>query len=350
MPVQTTKDPVILQSGNGLVVTANEAYVGNDETTIRGIGVNHVVQVFGTVTSTLDAIWLGNDTAIAAHNKVEIESSGIVEGGTHEGVEFWGGSDTLTNAGEISSDEASAVTISSTAETGSSSIQNSNTITGAQFGIQIFPGTNDIVTVTNTGTIKGTSGSYAAISMSEGTNVDIINNKGMMIGAIYLGGNDDSYKGSSGTVKGLVSGGSGSDTLIGGAENNTFHGDDGFDFITGGRGADILTGGADADRFIYHAISDSTVAIKGRDEITDFNGKQFDLVDLHDIDANSRKSGNQRFDFIGDDAFSKTAGELHTEVKGGDTILSGDTNGDGQADFAIAFDGKVKLDDGDFIL
>jgi restriction endonuclease Mrr len=54
--------------------------------------------------------------------------------------------------------------------------------------------------------------------------------------------------------------------------------------------------------------------------------------------------------FIGTAAFSKTAGELRYQEIGGNTYVSGDTNGDGLADFLIRLAGSHALTSSDFVL
>ena len=72
--------------------------------------------------------------------------------------------------------------------------------------------------------------------------------------------------------------------------------------LNGGAGADVLTGGAGADVFRFSALTDSTVAVGGRDTIRDFVSG--DKIDLHLIDANASLAGDQAFGFIGTNAFS----------------------------------------------
>ena len=60
-----------------------------------------------------------------------------------------------------------------------------------------------------------------------------------------------------------------------------------------------------------------------------------DKMDLSDIDANSKSSGDQTFSFIGTSAFHGKAGELRFDTKSSDTFIYGDLNGDRIADFTI---------------
>jgi Ca2+-binding RTX toxin-like protein len=94
-----------------------------------------------------------------------------------------------------------------------------------------------------------------------------------------------------------VYGGSGNDTLVGASGANILVGNAGNDVIQGNGGGDSLAGGAGADRFVFTALSDSTVAAP--DRITDFSHAQGDRIDLHLIDANTTVAGDQAFSFIG---------------------------------------------------
>lgn len=142
-----------------------------------------------------------------------------------------------------------------------------------------------------------------------------------------------------------------SNTLTGNAGNNTLKGQGGNDTLTGAAGADKLHGGTGADRFVFKALSDSTVSSSGRDMIYDFSRSQGDRIDLSAIDASTKSSGDQAFTFIGEkSAFTGKAGELRYVNSGGDTFVYGDVNGDRKADFAIGFDATLNFVKGDFVL
>jgi hypothetical protein len=83
------------------------------------------------------------------------------------------------------------------------------------------------------------------------------------------------------------------------------------------------------------------------DEIVDFTSGQ-DNIDLSAVDANSLLGGDQAFAFIGTAAFTNTAGELRYEEINGNTYLTGDTNGDGIADFMVKVDGSHVFTGSDF--
>ena len=124
----------------------------------------------------------------------------------------------------------------------------------------------------------------------------------------------------------------------------------GIENVIGSARGDRLTGGDGADRFIFKSITDSTVASSGRDAIFDFDRLEGDKIDLSVIDASTKLSGNQAFKFLGSAAYTKTAGELRTVVKNGDTFIYGDVNGDGATDFSIFVDTSARIYSTDFIL
>lgn len=139
----------------------------------------------------------------------------------------------------------------------------------------------------------------------------------------------------------VLNSGLGADTLNGGAGN---------DVLWGGAGADHLTGGAGADLFVFKALSDSAVPVAARDLIADFSRTQGDRIDLRGIDAHEGLGGDQAFRFVGSAAFSASAGELRIDRYAAQTVVSGDVNGDGRADFAINLTGNHALIASDFLL
>jgi serralysin len=74
------------------------------------------------------------------------------------------------------------------------------------------------------------------------------------------------------------------------------------------------------------------------------------VIDLRTVDAKATSSGNNTFKFIGNDAFSGKAGELHYVKKSGYAYVEGDVNGNGKADFQIKVEDVRGLDAGDFLL
>jgi D-alanyl-D-alanine carboxypeptidase len=154
---------------------------------------------------------------------------------------------------------------------------------------------------------------------------------------IGLGGND------------RLAGGSGNDRLIGGEGNDVLNGRDGRDTLRGGTGRDVMWGGDDGDRFVFTSIIDSGTTKSSRDLIRDFDEAE-DRISLYSIDANTSLEGNQDFRFLGNKAFDGKAAALHFVKQGGNTIIEGDVNGDGRADFQIELFGLHKPSANDFIL
>ena len=113
--------------------------------------------------------------------------------------------------------------------------------------------------------------------------------------------------------------------------------------------ADMLFGGAGADIFALLALTDSKVALAGRDTIGDFSILAGDLIGLSALDADASAGGDQAFTFIGAAAFS-AAGQVRAEVIGGDTIVSGNVNATLSADFAIRLTGSHTLGGANFVL
>ena len=123
-----------------------------------------------------------------------------------------------------------------------------------------------------------------------------------------------------------VIGGSGKDTIIASADVN------------------VLKGGGGADTFVFETVA----AVKG-DKILDFT-QGSDKISLVAIDAITGTTTNDKFTFIGTTAFHDVKGELRFLQKSGDTLIQGDLNGDGTADFTLTVDALVTLKGTDFIL
>jgi Ca2+-binding RTX toxin-like protein len=138
----------------------------------------------------------------------------------------------------------------------------------------------------------------------------------------------------------------GNDILIGGSD---------IDLFVGSLGKDTLTGRAGKDVFDFDAIQQIGKTKATRDVITDFKHGQ-DKIDLFDIDAIKGTAKNDKFKFIGSADFHHVKGELHfakVDLAGKTkdyTLVSGDINGDGKADFQLELKGLISLTKGDFVL
>jgi VCBS repeat-containing protein len=116
-----------------------------------------------------------------------------------------------------------------------------------------------------------------------GTDVDILNNSGVVDGTIDMGDGVDFYLGA-GQVSETIAGGGDADFLRGGSQADILSGGAGSDLIAGGGGADVLTGGTGADVFAFHGFGDSTAAAS--DTIQDFE-TGIDKIDLSGLDLTS---------------------------------------------------------------
>ena len=162
------------------------------------------------------------------------------------------------------------------------------------------------------------------------------------------------------TVKGFefIVGSTHEDIIAGSNANEKLIGQDGADVLFGGGGKDDLNGGSGVDTFVYHSTKDSGNTKATRDTIEGFEGAGGaggDKIDLSRIDANTKTAIDDAFHLlsVGDVAFDLTPGCLrwvHEKGTTDMTILQGDVNGDGKADFAIAVVGTVNFIAGDFSL
>ncbi len=146
------------------------------------------------------------------------------------------------------------------------------------------------------------------------------------------------------TLANRIAGNAAANTLSGAAGNDALFGGAGSDRLEGGFGRDLLYGGADSDVFLFRTTESAGLG-RARDVVRDFQ-HGFDLVHLAAIDADEGTSGNQSFNWIGLDSFSGNAGELRRV----NSVVEGDVNGDGSADFQIAVLGSSTLFSSDFLL
>ena len=147
-------------------------------------------------------------------------------------------------------------------------------------------------------------------------------------------------------------GGKNADTLRGENGTDYLFGDGGQDTLDGGAGRDWLEGGAGSDMFLF--ANHKHTKGKSADRITDWDaGGAADKIDLSAIDAATgalRNLGDQAFRWIGDFEFSNFKGELRYGHAGSRTIIEGDRDGDGAADFEIVLGGLHDLTYDDFVL
>lgn len=165
------------------------------------------------------------------------------------------------------------------------------------------------------------------------------------------------------SLKSVLSGGAGNDTLTGGDKIDYLFGDTGNDVLSGGRerdvlsgglGRDVIRGGPGGDQFYYATHQESGLSLTTRDRIADFDA--FDFINLRDVDANTTAAGDQNFSFIGTKQGFTAAGQLRFVIydRAGTvndkTIIFGEVSGDGRSDFQIELAGLKHLTRGDFFL
>jgi Ca2+-binding RTX toxin-like protein len=170
------------------------------------------------------------------------------------------------------------------------------------------------------------------------------------------GGNgNDRLNGGSGND--ILNGGNNNDVLTGGSGNDTLNGGAGVDRLIGGTGRDIMTGSSGADDFDFNTISETGKTSSTRDIIRDFQHLSDD-IDLSTIDANGSAAGNTKFSLLAAEgaAFTGVKGQLRWDQQNNAgsandrTVIEGDVNGNGVADFQIELRGLKTLTASDFIL
>lgn len=175
-----------------------------------------------------------------------------------------------------------------------------------------------------------------------GVDADVLDgsrNENLMLG----GGKDD-----------VISAFGGADRLLGGADWDKLYGGTGSDTLEGGFGYDEMSGGGGKDYFVFRNLKETNSQSTNDtiDQIMDFGAGLFtgDVIDLSGIDARWNRPGDQIFGFIGAATFSGQSGELRFTQGVGQTLVMGDCNGDGVADFSIRLDGLHTLQERHFIL
>jgi Ca2+-binding RTX toxin-like protein len=151
-------------------------------------------------------------------------------------------------------------------------------------------------------------------------------------------------------------GGDGRDSVFGGAGADAVYGDSGNDLLAGGEGppygddfqvADRLWGGAGNDTFLFVRNYGFGTLDAGADIIEDF--VPGDVINVSEIDASQGTAGDQKFTFIGRQAFSDSR-QLRVAREGGNTVVQGSTNLGTAPEFEVVVRGDVALAAGSFIL
>jgi Ca2+-binding RTX toxin-like protein len=338
-----------IAAGDGYSQIANSGSIASSASNgVLAEGGNNIVGNDGSITG-----WYNGITGGASR----VTNTGTIAATTGAGIAADFGDNIISNIGDIVA-ATDGIYVSGTGNLivnlGSvvtSSISPAPAALASTAAVAIDSTKGDFNRLVNAGELS--SQIYAVLG---GAGNETVVNRGAMNGDVGLGLGNDRFKGWSGTVNGDIHGGGGSDTLIGGADDDAIFGDsgadmlrggDGDDTLTGGTGRDILRGGPGADTFDFNKTAETTVGGQ-RDRIADF-ARGEDVIDLSSIDADSGLAGNQAFAFIGASAFS-AVGQLRVTTTSGNTIVAGDTDGDGNADFEILVLGVTGLTAGDFVL
>jgi Ca2+-binding RTX toxin-like protein len=159
----------------------------------------------------------------------------------------------------------------------------------------------------------------------------------------------ENLKAADGTARLMLTGNSLGNILTANAGANKLSGGAGNDRLMGGLGQDSLTGGTGRDAFAFD--DQETSASKSRaDYIVDFSRRQGDRIDLSAMDANTRKRGDQKFSFLGDDKSFGKAGEVRFEKTKGATYVYLNTDNDRAAEAVIKLKGALELQKSWFVL
>jgi Ca2+-binding RTX toxin-like protein len=253
---------VTLGTGVNLLLLSGIYRVSSAGTAILAANATHDITLLGTVFGDLEGLRLGTSSSLSVATDVvvgqgaellsrvtaieslgtslSIHNEGLIKGGA--AIDHAGNFFTLVNLGSIVGTQSSAVRVIGTA----SSITNYGMIQATSaFDIALRLESSDVSTarVENFGTIA----SVTTAIFGGTTAADTVLNHGRIVGTILLSGGDDLYDGHDGAVSGVVDGGSGEDTLLGGAGRETLSGGTNNDMIDGGGGDDSLSGSAGTD-------------------------------------------------------------------------------------------------------
>lgn len=147
------------------------------------------------------------------------------------------------------------------------------------------------------------------------------------------GGNDTIWTGAGND---FVGGGDGNDLIVAYTGRTRVYGGTGNDTVYAGTGSDTITGGPGADSFVFTAATLGLGA--NRDTITDFTSGE-DVINL----SGAGGSFNGTTGLLG-------GGQRSTYFFQAGSLLIGDLNGDGVADWALALTGVNSIAAGDLLL
>ncbi len=258
----TTTPGYTLSGGDQMFIMAGVAVSSRDTDAIVSTVGGVLVQVAGAVIGNHAGINLGS-LSTDLDLRVEIAASGYVSGGSNwtlGGVDIFGTSGSVVNYGFVSGFYG----IQIGGGFGSvSDVFNAGTITGRDSAIAHKDIATDTLHLVNTGTIIAAPGG-AAISGSNVGAVEIVINRGLIVGDVYLKDDNDSYVSRGGSLEGNIYFGDGIDRYLGVSGNVTgaVYGGAGTDTFFGNEHeADVFVGGADVDTLDFRLGGQVTLAL-----------------------------------------------------------------------------------------
>lgn len=216
-----------------------------------------------------------------------------------------------------------------------------------QFYLSLGHGSDAVVLGDHNDTVRGNAGDD---SLSGGAGNDLLEG-GFGDDFLVSGLGDDSLYGGAGNDRLTVSydgdgrarlhGGSGNDSLSVNVRDGAFTliGGAGDDRLSNALGAGQMVGGAGSDHFILGNVGPTPELPGGK--IKDFEQGEDSLKLSFDTDSGD-------IIFIGATAFSGASGELRYEQIGSKTFVTGDLDGDAEADFTVTFIGAIDFVASDF--
>jgi Ca2+-binding RTX toxin-like protein len=315
-----------LNLGSGSHTVVNKGAISGGSYSIGSSGLMKVTNIGTLNGGVIFSFSNANDDIFTNFQKV----GKVIKNGTVIGVIALGAGDDHFNGGDKSE------TVHDGAGTDIYKLGGGNDVLVADNLTDLFGGTD------GTDSVNGGSG----VDTYDGSNASVSVTVALNLGQAF--GDDIGIDNITGFEN--ATGGKGGDFLLGNNGVNTLNGGAGLDYLDGHGGRDVLTGGAGADKFHLTKLSDSGTKVATRDAITDFT-LGVDKIDLSDIDANSTHAGVDAFQFHKHLGFNGLPGLLRFQfTDGGNTVVSGDVNGDKVADFSILLQGHVMLHAGDFVL
>jgi serralysin len=304
---------VQLGSQHDATILAGIVVGSTDINAIVGSGSGHSVNVDGTVVSPGSAIDIGaNGTSNGQQLNIAVDGYVGSSSSLSAAVVIRGHSSSVGNLGILHGDEY-GLSLFGDGAAHTTTVNNSGLIEGDTYAVYRYAAASaeQTIVLNNSGEVRSEKFAYFG---TDEAGVDKVNNSGLIVGDVLLGGGSDVYSGAAGRIDGTVSGGAGADSLTGGAFADIFSGgadvdtlqggggsdqlagDAGSDTIGGGAGGDLLNGGVGADTMNGGADNDTYIVDDQGDRIIDSGGVDqvvssvsFDFSDPLDAQGTSEK-------------------------------------------------------------